>query len=486
MTAGTPPLTVTAKPGPYYPGRNPPLWNAFRASLSDGTFGQRTLLHLLLASLVCCLLIYISTGTLAPYSAVSKPFELLRCGYTTNGDHINYLQVHWMLWGWPKHSWETSVVLRRILYHVVASPGVILFGFAIGGIITNFIITLAGLLVWCWTIFTQFGRRAAILTTWILATSPGIAYWAGLPYSYAAIIPASAVAVWAIFLVFNSQENSDALLCGLVIGGVSQAYEIAPLFAPAALLLIVLRARFKPLIPFMAGLVLPFAATYLLLYFVFQADASSSNTSIYGTLIGAYLGIFTGDIDYAAWLKNIAEAPYILVSNLLYATFWVPVILLAGVKLYAWRLGLRLRFHAVSTALFLAMAAVWAFNNLAPDYPGWQLRGTWIARLYQPVLIPVLVEIAAVILAIVKSGSPNQPLRPVIIATALAAAMQGIIVASGILNFPQVGQFFYEGFYTHAPHGTYVRHLETYGRRPFGFCVSGPAQTWPRMNRARD
>ena len=76
--------------------------------------------HLIGASALLLLAIWLSSGTMAPYAStwafpiVSKP-----CGYLYNLDHPQHLAVFQMLDGQPREVWQGSFVLRRLLFPAI-------------------------------------------------------------------------------------------------------------------------------------------------------------------------------------------------------------------------------------------------------------------------------------------------------------------------------------------------------------------------------
>src|SRR5262249_4120488 len=154
-----------------------------------GRHFSRSLLAMTVVLLAAC---WLSSGTMAPYAATLDP-NIVRiqqpCEYLTNIDHAQFQATFWMLQGKPRGSWEGSVVLRRILYPILAFPLMTALGFETGGFVTNLILTLAVVLAFVLFVRHSIGEQAAIVAMWLLATYPGIAYWVGLPYSYVWIVP---------------------------------------------------------------------------------------------------------------------------------------------------------------------------------------------------------------------------------------------------------------------------------------------------------
>ena len=107
------------------------------------------------------------------------------------------------------------------------------------------------------------------------------------------------------------------------------------------------------------------------------------------------------------------------------------------------------------------------FNNLTPPYGGWQMRGPWIARLYQPVFIVFLHFLA-------RQASTLGTWRSIKNASIYSLFILTITLNAYICVGPALGSdypgYVYEGFYRHGPKGMMAKNLQIYGRRPLGFC----------------
>jgi hypothetical protein len=117
---------------------------------------------------------------------------------------------------------------------------------------------------------------------------------------------------------------------------------------------------------------------------------------------------------------------------------------------------------APEIALLISTGAIFLFNNAAPPYYGWQMRGEWVARLYQPVFVVFLMAAARVLAAVPHS-------------TLLRAAIVTVVVANAAIVFGPVtmtrlGPFAYHKFYEHSPEHFFLDNLRKFGRRPLGFC----------------
>jgi hypothetical protein len=124
----------------------------------------------------------------------------------------------------------------------------------------------------------------------------------------------------------------------------------------------------------------------------------------------------------------------------------------------------RVAFDRVEGAILASTLAVFLVNNLAPPYPSWQMRGMWIPRLYQPAFVAFVLYVVRI--ADTTTGATR---RVLVSAIVLCAVLNGAIVASPLLGW-RPGQTVYARFYKHAPIDMMEKNLETFGRRPLGFC----------------
>ena len=167
---------------------------------------RRYRMHAVGATVVLAVAIYLSSGTMAPYGATdSHPLVLEPCHYLVNVDHYHFEAVYRMISGEEPSRWAGSVVLRRLLFPVVSYPLVRAAGFLAGGLIASILLNVIALLVFAAFVRRRVGEGGAIATLWLVATYPGITYWAGLPYSYVAIVPGS---MFGLILLYRMQDRA--------------------------------------------------------------------------------------------------------------------------------------------------------------------------------------------------------------------------------------------------------------------------------------
>lgn len=475
----------------------PFLRTAFRNTKTSGGITERVAVHLVLALIFMVLAIWFHSGTLSPESAVLSPANIGECGYTGGTDHAQHINNFRMIKGDPVASWGEGVLLRRSLYQVLAFPLMIVFGFVWGGFLFNLILHSVALVCWAYFLFATIGRRGAVTGIWLIATWPGIFYWAGLPYSYAVIVPFSILAFIILYYLSEPRKSYQTFLGCLAIGTMIQAYDSLFLFGLAVILLTVWQTvrqtrRPLPLLAAIAGFVLPPIAAQMALAHVFKAPTLvNSNSIVYIGYVQGYLSILKGTVNISEWLSLISDAPMELILSYFRAALIVlPVLFLILAVIN--RLSGLIRFHPAEIALGLVILALFLFNNLAPSgeeamrslglfndsmQPDkYQLRTSGFARLYQPEFIIFVFFAARMIAALRGRGwlTGTVVTVPVLAAIGLNAALSlGGIVANWHLT-----SVLYYNFQAHVAPDGYQRHLDTYGRRPLGFCLRGG--NWPQ------
>jgi len=435
---------------------------------------RRELLHLAGACLLLTLGLWVNTGTLAPGGAtLEHPFVWEPCKYLLNIDHFHYKASFLMLDGAPRDQWDFSVALRRILYFLIAYPFMKVLGFGAGGLVTNVLISAGSLAVFWFALRRRFEGRfegripAAVL--WLLATYPGWFYWGGLPYSYAAIVPASLLCLVLLWRVETLETARQALLAGLGLGVLFTAYDLLPFFGVAAVLLLLWRRRWAACaVLAVAQLVPPFLVN-VALDRIYAVPFRNSNTETYFAILKSYLPPYDGH----GWGALLAQLPGVSLNTYLYSNFlFLPLLFLAVLAVARWLPGKDRLLGPAEVCVLLTAALLFLFNNAAPPYPGWQLRGIWIPRLYQPV---VGVLFAAVAGLLAQAGRlPRAARQGAWAAFWLTLAANLWVVFAPVLGHAELSGAIYYRFYRHAQRAVYAENLRIYGARPVGFCWTSP------------
>ncbi|MFL6232584.1 MAG: hypothetical protein ACJ76N_05565 [Thermoanaerobaculia bacterium] len=430
----------------------------------------RPSLWLVAACLLLALGVWVNTGTLAPYGAtLEKPFVWGPCDYLLNIDHFHFKATFLMLDGAPRDQWEFSVVLRRILYPLLAYPFMKKLGFGGGGLVVNVLLAAGSLALFWRALRRRLGAEPPLLLLALLATYPGWVYWAGLPYSYAIIVPASLLCMALLWRVEALTTWREALLAGLGLGVLFTGYDLLPFFGAAAVLLLLWRRLWAPCAVLAAAMLLPTVATAALLWKIFRVPFRNSNTEAYFAVLKSYVP----PIDLHAWWALLRQFPQAVASNYIYSNFlFLPLLFLAALIASRWLPRDSRVLRPAEVSLLIAVTLLFLFNNLAPPYAGWPLRGAWVARLYQPAaaaMIPVLACFFA------RAALLPRPVRlGAWTALGLTVALQAWVVFAPVLGFARLSGYLYFRFYQHAPRPFYAESLERYGARPVGFCASQP------------
>jgi hypothetical protein len=407
-------------------------------------------LHEVAASVILALALWLASGTLSPYGDQLGSIALEPCHYLVNIDHDQHLGGFYLLAGAEPSYWIGSVVLRRILYPIVAFPFIRLLGFLAGGLICNIVITIAAMLAFARFAGKRFGETAAVAVLWLLATYPGIPYWGGLPYSYAAIVPAALVATILLHRLDGEPPAREVVATALALGLLLLAYDLFAFFVPAAILLLLARRKVLHAVLLAIVSIAPMLLVNLTLEQI-GVSAVNSNTAGYLTIIRAYLH----PESMRGWIGNLAHLPVVLAANFLDSNFlFLPLLSLLAFALCRRCIG------RVEGSILLSVLAVFLVNNAAPPYYGWQLRGVWIARLYQPVLPALILCIARAIAAKPRS------LR---VAVAFAVIANAAIAFGPVMMNPVAFYLDYR-FYQFGRASVAPELLSLYGRRPLGFC----------------
>jgi hypothetical protein len=403
---------------------------------------------------------WLSTGSISPYGT-----HIDECGYRYNSDSEHFHAVFRMLEGAPEDTWNWSVVLRRILHPILAYPWVKAFGYELGGFLFNVFALVIAQLALAIAIRRYFDARASVLVTWLYATYPGFAYWVGLPYSYGFIVPGSTACLIALLWWHDRSSLKRTAIAATIIGVAALGYDLMPYFGGALILLLLAQRRWREL-----AVVFVILAAFALfisrgLPAIFGFPAFNTNTQVYTTVFDAWMeALYRLD----GWGDLLLDVPGIFLFVFFYSNFlFLPSLFLVV-------LGLRFRFkvrplvHPVALAILLATLGVFLFLNLAPPptEKAWHIRGIWIARIYQPWFVAILLSVAATSIAL-RRGLARKLLVGAVLLTVVLDALTivGPVVGSTYLYGRLTHRFYYlEG---HHRNSKYVQEL---GARPYGFC----------------
>ncbi|MCB0335893.1 MAG: hypothetical protein KDD62_06290 [Bdellovibrionales bacterium] len=410
------------------------------------------------------LMMWSASGTLAPYAAThTAPFVIQPCRYLGNLDHGIFESSYLFIDGAGRDYWHFNPILRRILYPLIAYPFMKHYGFLEGGFIANLLITIGAVFFFAAYMSKIYGAAAARASLVLLSTYPGIAYWAGLPYSYAAIVPCTLLCFVALDIARQQDSPRQYYYSAIVIGLLAVAYDLLPFFGAGLLLLLLWRMRFATLLVCFALLIAPTISTIVILYYGFDAPVQTSNSASYGTIVSSYLH----PPQFEVWWSVLKDVPSIFYQNYLHSNFFVlPVSFLGALLLgHVWW---KIRLSQTEIVVLVLVMGVFLFNNLAPPYQGvWQLRGTWIARLYQPVFVVYIVYLARLVAGAVKEQKKSWIPQMLVAVTVLLNSM----IVFGPIFGVGPASIVYHRFYQHVQDDSaFERNLQKFGRRPLGKC----------------
>jgi hypothetical protein len=415
--------------------------------------------------------LYLNTGTLAPYAITSSPYVSRATGYAFNQDIPHFRALFFFVDGRDRSTWDHAILLRRILFPVLGWPFMKAFGFETGGTIASIAFNLAGFVAALSVLRRRVGERGAVLAGWLLALYPGAAYWAGQPFTYSLIVPSSLLLLLGLWRLTELPLGGQFALLSAAMGVGYLGYDLAAFFVPATLLALVWNRRPVDAILSSAIQVAPLALWVVCLSRVFHQPASNPNSDIYRSILLHYRSAH--DLHYwlgAFWRAQAVGFDVFFASNFIF----IPALFLGIVALNT--VTSRVRFTVAEGALLLSALAFFLVVNLSPqaNNGSWMMNGTWISRLYQPVL-PALIFFAARWWQALPR-IPASLWAAVAALLALVSAANALVVFGPILDNPlRVSETAYYRFYDHTrAHFIYELNLAHLGRRPLGFPKEQP------------
>jgi hypothetical protein len=424
----------------------------FRVALIAGCF--------LVAAGVWC-----SSGTLAPYaSTLARPRIDKPCNYLLNTDHVHFEACFLMLDGAPREKWEFTIYQRRMLFPILAYPLMKTLGFVPGGVLASAIIQVGAFAIFVIYVRRTVGEMAAYAAIVLVAFYPGTYYWAGLPYNHVMIAPASLVGVLLVWEIEKTASLRRVAACALILGVLFLGYDLMPLFAPPvmAVLLLRRRPRFAHAAVAVVLLVLPSLIVNPLITWKYPLPFRNSNSEVYLNMFQAYLN----PRSFSAWAELASRAPKALVQTYFWSNFWfLPALFL--LVLIVNRFTTRVRMIGAEKWLLATTLALFLFINLAPPTPGWQMRGSGLARIYQPAFAAMILFMARWAQAAWEARSAARPW--VAGATAVVTLANALVIFGPIMHIP-LADHVYLSFYHHGPRNGLSKNLDAFGRRPLGFC----------------
>lgn len=421
-------------------------------------------LHIVGACILFLATLYCSTGTLAPYANTLYPHPDPATGYLYNIDHAVHRTVFEFIDAAPRSIWQDSLLLRRVLHAALAWPWMKAFGYETGGVLFNLIANLVGFAAGVSLVRRHIGLSGATFAAWLLALYPGAAYWVGQPYAYALIFPLSIVAFWILLELPTASRTRGALL-SLGLGVIYLSYDFHAYFLPASLLLLLWCRRFGAAAVSLVLQLVPLASWLWTLQHIVRVPLENINTAIYSRLLIS----FFDPAGLATLLPRLAALPETAADVFFGANFFfLPLLAIVAWSLdFSWTQFVR---HRAVPALIVSGVALFLFSHLPPPHDGpWNISGSWIARIYQPVFPALVFSLAWWWQELRPTARTPRRLRTTLAIAALTA--NAAICLGPVLRLPgTLPATAYYRFYDHTDlHWIHDYNLLTYGRRPLGF-----------------
>lgn len=422
----------------------------------------------LLYSALVTLSMWLASGTLLPYAAtLPNPIVEPTCGYLMNWDNGEFEQIFYFLRGDPPEAWSGTTVLRRILFPVLAYYPMQVFGFVVGGFLTSLLIHLFAGNIFLKFLSPTLHPRSQIFLAIAMGTYPGVAYFGPSPYSYSFIVPFSLLAFLIMICLDRANTVASSAGWGLVIGILCLGYDLTAYVLPIGCIVLASRKRYLDAMIYSGACLIAPVLWMIVLNRYFSVAILNANTVIYNSLLNAY--IHPERIDIGAWLSLLGKVPSVFVHNFLFSSFLIlPTAALVGIvqKRY-FEKPLFTRVEGVWLGVILF---VWLFNNAAPPYPGFQLRGVYIARLYEPAFVVLLLFCA-------RSVCVVPAVTRVVIWFGVVIGQISISIGPW-LGLEQWSADVYSNFYQHSSRHILAENIRTYGKYPIGTC---PKQKRPAI-----
>ncbi len=415
---------------------------------------------------------WISSGNLAPYAINAPSLKQTACGNILNIDESNFRDTFKLLDSQKRQ--EGGVVYRRMLYPLIAYPFMINFGFYYGGLLATLIIYIGTIFLIHYLCKKHFSKNIAFIANLLFVTYPGIFYWSGQPFSYVLIVPCS---ILSFLLLLSIKENNTLkkdLFIALCLGFLSTAYDILPFYLTASIFLLIFLRKFFTITPFIILSILPLALVVLVEQKYYKIPFNNSNVGVYANIFNAYFNLEA----YQTYLFILKKYPITLWNNFLHSNMtFIPILFLGlFLKNSIFANNQKLNLSIASKALIFSVFLVFSFNNLAPAYEGWQMRGNWIARIYQPIF-------PAMVFFILKYFHKNFNIRSIAsVFLFLTVIANTLIIWSPFadLNYPL--QHYYNFYQTKNPNSLKTN-LDKFGRTPVKFCKNALLEV--KLNKER-
>ncbi len=413
------------------------------------------------ATLILVLQMWLNSGNMSVYAATLANPHMMH-GYITNYDDIHYEMNYKMLRGVkPKEEWKYGLTLRRVGLYIAGYPFFLLLGFYWGGEFTCFLLTIFTFLFLIHHIKKTYGMAAAYAGMLLAGSYTGIMYWIGSPFAQNTIFP---ICVFVYIIMTRLEAGiplKKSIYLWLLIGFLFTGYDLFIMFIPAIFFFYIFRKEYSRAILSAFIMFLPQVLVELALQ-SYGALFHNNNKDLYKVIFSSYFNNFSlADLG-----RHIIALPDIFFENLFNTSFFILPSLFLLVYVFA-RSIYKFELNRIEVSIFLGILWLWLFLNLAPTYESyWQLRGVNIARIYQPVFIPMLMYLVRFTNYIIPLDQWKGRIYGML-----------LFFGFGICLWLNLGgwygnkftQSMYYNFYRHSESDAYFKNIEQYGKRPLGF-----------------
>lgn len=403
---------------------------------------------------------YLNTGTLSAY-AVTIDDPMIRDGHIVNYDYLHHECNYNFIIGSNNETWVNGWILRRELFFIIAFPFFKLFGFYYGGIITAFVVTIFSYFIFIKFIVKTFGVQQAYVGMALFVSYPGIMYWIGSPFAHTMIVPCSCIIYILLWKMNETILLKKQLVYLSIVAILFTAYDLFVFFYPAILLIYFVKRQW---IAFFCSFPIMILPQLLIIFWIKYQGVDhlvDNNSGVYATIINSYL--HPGDLSL--WWSSIKKVPNVLINNFTGSNFlFLPSLFLI---ILPWAFVKKFQMNRVEVFVLLSALLVFLFNNLAPPYIAYfSMQGKWIARIYQPIFIILIMFIVRFSVVAFKS---NKMVKNIFVSLICLCFIGNTIINFGGCFKSKFTQWTWFNFYQHSSPSAMINNLNKYGVKPMGF-----------------
>ena len=247
----------------------------------------------------------------------------------------------------------------------------------------------------------------------------------------------------------------------MIIAVLFTAYDLFIFFYPAILLIYLKHKQWKKMLVSVPIMFIPQILIVLWFRCYDVIELKSENSGLYFDIITSYFKVD----DFSNWFRIMAEVPGYLLSNYLDSNFlFLPLLFSVFV---IWGLFKNILLNEIERSVLLFALIVFLITNMAPyQFADVQLRGEWIARLYQPIFIVMLMYIIRFSSQIFNNKSSQSKYCIALIAACVCFNLA--INIGGVFGSKLTQRAWYR-FYMHSPQNTMTENLKQFGVKLIDF-----------------